>query len=155
LSAARPAFLRDDAEGGLIRHAAVCMACGEDNPGGYGLRMWGAGAEIHGEVTLGPGQEGAPGLAHGGAVAAVLDDVLGSTTLLREDAPLAVTAHLEIDYRRPVRLGRPLTVRAWMEVLDGRKVTVAGELCDAGEVVAEARGLFLIVSPEHFEHVER
>ncbi|MEO6866642.1 MAG: PaaI family thioesterase [Gaiellales bacterium] len=92
--------------------------------------------------------QGAPSYAHGGAVAAVLDDAMGyvSFMVLR----LYVTAHLEVDYRRPVLLGEEYDVVAWCEQIDGRKVHLAAELRSGSDVIAEARGMFLTVDIEHF-----
>jgi uncharacterized protein (TIGR00369 family) len=94
-------------------------------------------------------QEGAPGLAHGGAVATVLDDVLG-TVLLTQGRP-AVTARLTVDYVRPVVLGRQLKAEAWLVGVEGRKAQVAGFLVDGTTVVAEAEALFVCVPSAHFE----
>lgn len=122
-----------------------------------GLRMRVEGDRIFGRATLGHYHEGAPGYAHGGAVATLLDDALG-TLLVMLKTP-AVTANLTIDYRRPALIGRELVVEAWVDRIDGRKHHFLGELRDDGEVVAEARGLFLQVDVEHFrrghEHSEQ
>lgn len=109
--------------------------------------------ELYGRVvaslTFDHRQEGAPGLAHGGAVATVLDDVLGSV-LLAHRRP-AVTARLTVDYVRPVVLGRELRAEAWLVELDGRKAHLAGYVADGQELLAEAQGLFVCVTASHFE----
>jgi acyl-CoA thioesterase FadM len=62
-----------------------------------------------------------------------------------------VTARLEIDYRRPIGLDVEYTGEARIEAREGRKVWCTGELLDEkGTVMAQARGLFLRVGPEHF-----
>jgi uncharacterized protein (TIGR00369 family) len=141
--------VRVDAGQGLLRHSPNCLACGDENPSTMGLRMWRVGDEVHGEVTLPPVLEGAPGIAHGGITAAVLDDVLGTQAMLGAET-MSVTVHLEVDYYRPVRLGRRLTLRGRTIQIDGRKVSVAAELHDDDGLLAEGRGLFLCVPPEHF-----
>ena len=93
--------------------------------------------------------EGGPGVAHGGWVAAVLDELLGQ--LAAEYAGPVVTAHLAIDYRLPVPIDQPLVGRSrWLEQ-DGRKIRIAGELrlaaSEAG--LAEASGLFITIDPDH------
>jgi acyl-coenzyme A thioesterase PaaI-like protein len=113
-----------------------------------GLRMWAEDDRIRGEVTLDRRQEGAPGYAHGGAVATVLDDALGSLLMLLK-AP-AVTAKLEINYRRPAFIGRRFELEAWVDRTEGRKLYLAGEMREDGEPIADATGLFLRVDPEHF-----
>jgi len=129
-------------------HQPNCLGCGDENPGSMGLRLHSDGERVIGTVTLDGRHEGAPGFAHGGAVATVLDDALGSVlTLLRLPA---VTARLEVNYRRPAFLGRRFDVEAWVESRDGRKLHLAGELREGGEAVADALGLFLEVDVEHF-----
>jgi acyl-CoA thioesterase FadM len=62
-----------------------------------------------------------------------------------------VTARLEVDYRKPVLLGAQLKLEAWVEAVDGRKLHLCGVMRDAdGELVAEARALFLVIDVEHW-----
>jgi len=132
----------------LPPHQPNCLGCGDDNPGSMGLRLHADGERVSGTVTLDRRHEGAPGFAHGGALATVLDDALGSVlTLLRVPA---VTARLEVNYRRPAFLGRRFEVEAWVESREGRKLHLGGELREDGEAVADALGLFLEVDVEHF-----
>jgi acyl-coenzyme A thioesterase PaaI-like protein len=113
-----------------------------------GLRMRVEGDRIRGEVTLDRRHEGAPGFAHGGALATVLDDALGSLLIVLKKP--AVTAKLEVNYRRPAFLGRRFEVESWVEGEDGRKLHLAAVLTDEGEPIADAKALFLVVDPEHF-----
>ena len=132
----------------LPPHHSNCMGCGDLNPAGIGMRMARDGERVHGSVTLDGRHEGAPGYAHGGAVSTILDDALGMLLfLLRRPA---VTARLEVDFRRPAYLGRPFDVEAWVDEIDGRKLWMVAELREEGELVAQGRGLFLEVDPEHF-----
>lgn len=132
----------------LPPHQPHCLACGDQNPGGMGLRLRSEGERVKGDVTFDRRHEGAPGFAHGGALATVLDDTLGSLLILLR-VP-AVTAKLEVNYRRPAFIDHPFEVEAWVIGIDGRKLHLAGELTEAGEPVAEAAGLFLKVDAEHF-----
>jgi uncharacterized protein (TIGR00369 family) len=119
------------------------------NPGSPSLRTFLLGDRVVAWVEFDNRQEGAPGLAHGGAVATVLDDVLG-TVLLAHQRP-AVTARLTVDYVRPVVLGRRLKAESWLVGFEGRKAHVAGFLADGDTVVAEAEALFVCVASSHFE----
>jgi acyl-coenzyme A thioesterase PaaI-like protein len=124
------------------------MGCGDANPAGLGMRMQRDGDRVRGSVELDRRHEGAPGYAHGGAVATILDDALGMLLfILRRPA---VTARIEVDFRRPAYLGRPFDVEAWVDRVEGRKLWMAAALRDTGELIAEARSLFLEVDPEHF-----
>jgi acyl-CoA thioesterase FadM len=61
-----------------------------------------------------------------------------------------VTAHLQVDYHRPVLLGSDYELVAWCEKIDGRKVHLAAELLDEGTPIARATGIFVVVDIEHF-----
>lgn len=132
----------------LPSHGPNCLGCGEANPAGMGLRFRADGERVRGHFTLDRRHEGAPGFAHGGAVATVLDDALGSLLVMLK-LP-AVTARLEVNYRRPALVGRRFEVEAWVESRQDRKLRLAGELRENGERVADASGLFVEVDRAHF-----
>jgi acyl-coenzyme A thioesterase PaaI-like protein len=132
----------------LPPHHPGCMGCGPENPAGVGMAMERDGDRVYGSVELDRRHQGAPGYAHGGAVATILDDALGMLLfVLRRPA---VTARIEVDFRRPAFIGRPFDVEAWVDRVDGRKLWMAAALRDEGETIAEARSLFLEVDPAHF-----
>ena len=54
------------------------IVAGAANPMGLAARLWRDGDVACMQVTLGKAFEGAPGRAHGGVVAALLDEVMGS-----------------------------------------------------------------------------
>ena len=59
-----------------------------------------------GSFTVTEHHQGAPGLAHGGVVAAAMDEAMGFLLWLLKT--LAVTARIEVDFRRPVPVGSTL-----------------------------------------------
>ncbi|MCW3039857.1 MAG: Thioesterase family protein [Solirubrobacterales bacterium] len=131
-------------------HHGNCLGCGPENPGSLGLVFHVVGDHVHTEMHLDRRHEGAPGFAHGGAIATALDDTIG--TLLMVLRRPAVTARLEVDYRRPAFVDADYTVESWIERIDGRKLHLAGIVRDAtGETVAEAAALFLEVDIAHFQ----
>ncbi len=102
-----------------------------------------------GKVWFGPGAEGPPGHAHGGSIAAVLDEATGCAAWLAGHS--VVAARLTIEFRRLLPLGTLATLEAWVEHTDGRKVATRGRLLGAGgEPFAEAEGLFIILPHERF-----
>lgn len=133
----------------LPPHQPNCFGCGPRNQAGVHLRCQLSDDGVAGSFRLDTQHEGGPGLAHGGVVAAVLDDLFGFL-LYRLGFPM-VTARLEVDYRRPVALQVEYGAAARIDSHQGRKVWCSGELRDAGgAIVAAGRGLFLRVGPEHF-----
>lgn len=97
-----------------------------------------------GEVTLGVAFEGPPGFVHGGMSALFMDQVLGDTAAAA--GLWGMTAHLELDYRGPLPLGRPLVLRGRVAESDGRKSLLVGTIALASapdDALVEASGLFV------------
>lgn len=93
--------------------------------------------------SLGAPYEGPPGCVHGGFVASVLDQVLG-TAAARRGVP-GLTAYLNTTYRRPTLLATDHVCRARVDRLEGWKVFASGEIVDPqGRVTAEAEALFVV-----------
>lgn len=130
-------------------HDPMCMGCGAENPDSLGVRVRFESDRVHGNVTLDHRHGGAPGFAHGGALSAVMDDLLGNV-LIVIDRP-AVTATMTVDFRGPALLGRTLRLEAWCEEIDGRKLHLRGEIWDDERLVAEGRALFIHVDVSHWE----
>jgi acyl-coenzyme A thioesterase PaaI-like protein len=130
-------------------HDPACWGCG-DAPDGIRLpqptseglteyEAWFAFDERH---------QAAPGLVHGGLVAAALDEACGLlATWYRFPT---VTVRIFVRYRRPVAINTELLVRAGLVSERGRRLHVDGELTDGSDVFAEAKAAFLHVPLEHF-----
>ena len=86
---------------------------------------------------------------HGGAIAAVLAEAKAAAAWLA--GHLVVAARLVTDFRRLLPIDTDAFLEAWIERVEGRKVTARGRLLDAaGEPYAEAEGLFVLLDPERF-----
>lgn len=137
----------------IASHYPRCFGCGVDHPTGLHMQVFaGDGLGISGEFEVTEHHQGAPGLAHGGLLAAAFDEALGALNwLLRVPA---VTARLETDFRKPVPVGRILHIDASITGIAGRKVYThaVGRLDGAdGPVVLTAAALFVQVGMEHFK----
>ena len=96
---------------------------------------------------FGRGAEGPPGHAHGGSVAAVLDEAMGAAAW--SGGYPSIAARIEVDFRLPVPLGIDAVVEMEVERVEGRKVTTRARLLDAdGRVLAESSGLFVRLSED-------
>lgn len=124
-----------------------CFGCGEANPEGMHIQFRVEGERVIGQFRTRPEHQGFPGVAHGGVAAAVLDEAMGWA--MYAASAWAVTAKMEVKYRRPLPLGQRFTVRGEVLRSRGRWLEAAAEiLSESGEVMAEARGLFVRMSPE-------
>jgi uncharacterized protein (TIGR00369 family) len=134
--------------------SAGCFVCGRDNRRGLKLRFTRHGEhEVRAPCVLDHDYIGFTERAHGGVVAAVLDEALGWATVLAAGA-FTYTVELALRYRLPVPTGEPLEVRGRV-VRHTRRLTFAeGELLDAGgEVLASASGKFMAMPEDDSRRV--
>jgi acyl-coenzyme A thioesterase PaaI-like protein len=101
-------------------------------------------ARVEGTVTFPPVMVGAPGLAHGGMVALLLDELLGITNVVNGMG--AMTGTLTVRYRVPTPAGRALTLSGEITGTERRKVFARGEIRLGDVVTAEADGIFVQVA---------
>jgi acyl-coenzyme A thioesterase PaaI-like protein len=136
--------------GALPPHYPTCFGCGPESE--YGLHVVArlVGDQIHCTYTFSPKHSGAPGIAHGGTVATLVDDVCGFTLFVVQQP--AVTRKLEVEYLRPVLVGVPYDLVAKVDSFDGRKLFVSCEGRNPeGELTFRGSGLFLVVDVSHFD----
>jgi acyl-coenzyme A thioesterase PaaI-like protein len=135
--------------GERMAHFDECIVSGPANPMGVLMDVRRAGDRVEGRIHLGAAFEGAPKRAHGGIVAAILDDIMGYVMLVNRTP--AFTGTLEVRYAAPTPVQADLLATAWLEGQEGRKIHIASTLADAeGAVLAEGRGLFITIPPERF-----
>lgn len=103
---------------------------------------------MYGDVTFDERHTGAPGLAHGGAVAAACDDVLGFTLWLAGTP--AVTRSLTVEYLLPVPLHQPHRIAAHIASHDKRALYVTATGTGGGVTRFTANAVFVVVGTEHF-----
>lgn len=132
----------------LPSHYSKCFGCGVEHPTGLHMQMAGSGQRVVGSFTVTEHHQGAPGLAHGGVVAAAMDEAMGFLLWLLQT--LAVTAHLEVDFRNPVPVGSVLELEGGVEREEGRKIFARMTGRVGGQVAVEAHALFLKVRAKHF-----
>lgn len=120
-----------------------CFACGRNNPIGLGLDGF---ALTNGEVTVSfsPRSEfaGFEDTLHGGIVATALDEVLAWTGILVEGV-LAVTATLELKFRRPASPDSGFVMVGRVENRSGSRLRMSGEMLEGDDLIAEGQGLYL------------
>lgn len=112
------------------------------NPHGLQLQFELDGDRIFTMWTPEERHAGFPGFAHGGLVAAALDDAMGRWAALHRR--FLVTARLEVRYRDAAPLGVPLRVEGWATRHQRRALHAEGRaLLPDGSTIAEATGTYL------------
>jgi acyl-coenzyme A thioesterase PaaI-like protein len=121
-----------------------CFACGSLNTHGLHLELHVEPRRSWTQVALAPEFQGWDGIAHGGVVCTILDEVM-AWSLAADDA-WGVTARMSVDFRRPVPLGRAIRAEGFVTRMRRRLVETAGRLVNAetGEELAAATGLYVV-----------
>lgn len=126
-----------------------CFVCGPANSNGLRLAfaLGQDGKSYCCEFSLGDSFVGPPGHAHGGIIAAILDEAMGKANKLK--SRVALTRRMEVEYLRPVPLRQPLVVEGRVSRMTGRALYNRAELRNArGVVLARSRGKFLAIDAE-------
>jgi acyl-coenzyme A thioesterase PaaI-like protein len=111
-------------------------------------------SEVHTLMTLGVGMNGGPKMLHGGVIATLMDDVIGTLLTVNKHHktgdPLSsstVTAYMNVKYLKPVETPQTvLVVAKSREVPDvkGKKFFMDAEIRDGdGNVLAKADSLWI------------
>jgi acyl-coenzyme A thioesterase PaaI-like protein len=130
-----------------------CFGCGEDNPEGLGIQFRIEGRRVIGEFQTRPSHQGFPGVAHGGIAAAAIDESMGWA--MYAAGAWAMTARLQVRFRRPLPLGERLEVSAEVVRDRGRWLEAEGRLRIAGgHLLAEAKAVFIRMPPEAAKQME-
>jgi len=114
-----------------------CFVCGQANPVGLRLRFAADSGRATTTLTLDRRYQGYAGIAHGGVVAALLDEAMAYAAISL--GRWAATAEMTVRYLRPVPMGEPLLLVAHVTRDTARLAECAAELRDrAGQPLARA-----------------
>ena len=133
-------------------HLSHCYGCGRLNEHGLQIKSYWDGDEAICTFTPRPEHTAIPGFVYGGLIASLIDCHATGTAAaasyraagreMDTEPPFRfVTASLHVDYLRPTPIDGPLTLRATVKELKGRKVVLSitlaakGDVCAKGEVV--------------------
>lgn len=124
---------------------SYCFACGKNNPIGLKLEFKMQDGKYTTMKTLPKEYQGYDGIAHGGILTTMLDEAMASY-LNKELGQQAVTARLDVRYRKPAPIGEMLTLSSWEESRKGNFVSMKAEIAlPDGTVAAEANGKMAII----------
>jgi uncharacterized protein (TIGR00369 family) len=124
-----------------------CFGCGTLNAAGLQLVLHVDGATCWTELELPRRFEGWEGIAHGGIVSTILDEVM-AWSLVEHDS-WGLTARLNVAFRRPVPIGRRIRAEGWVVEAGRRLLRTVGRVVDPGsdEVLATAEAAY-VPAPE-------
>jgi uncharacterized protein (TIGR00369 family) len=125
-----------------------CFACGTLNTHGMQLVIHIEQGRSWTELQLARRFEGWEGIAHGGILCTILDEVMAWSLVGADN--WGVTARLTVDFKRPVPVGRPIRAEGWVTEIRRRLVTTAGSIVDVadGTRLATADALYVAATEE-------
>jgi acyl-coenzyme A thioesterase PaaI-like protein len=131
-----------------------CFACGELNEHGLRLVLHADATGCWTEVTLEPGFQGWDGVAHGGILCTILDEVM-AWSVIGQDT-WGVTARMTVDFKRPVPVGSRLRAEGTVTSANRRLLRTAGRLTDAatGTLLATSEGTYMAAPPERLAELK-
>lgn len=131
----------------------ACFGCGGENAHGLQLEFEADtdGNGVISRITLAPRFEGYMGVAHGGIICTILDEIMAWS--LYRHGIWAVTGQMQTRFRKPVGIGEPLIATGHLLNDRGRVVETSGELRDAtaGVLLGEATATFVRVPESQAE----
>jgi acyl-coenzyme A thioesterase PaaI-like protein len=101
---------------------------------------------VRGRATFTAPYCGPPEHVHGGVVAAVFDELLGTVNVANGLG--AMTGTLTVRYRKPVPLHAEIRMEGRPAGVDGRKVYAEGTMWHGETLLAEAEGIFIQIAGE-------
>jgi uncharacterized protein (TIGR00369 family) len=116
-----------------------CFACGTLNVHGLHLELHAADDRCWVELSLPERFEGWEGIAHGGIVCTLLDEVM-AWALIDHDQ-WGLTARMSVEFKRPVPIDRPVRAEGWVVSARRRLVEAEGVVLDARDGTELARGM--------------
>jgi uncharacterized protein (TIGR00369 family) len=124
-----------------------CFACGALNEHGIHLDLHVDGDRCWTELALPERFQGWDGIAHGGIICTILDEVMAWSLAATDNWGL--TARLNVAFKRPVRLGVPIRAEGWVTSIRRRLVETAARIVDpaSGEVLATATATYVAADP--------
>jgi acyl-coenzyme A thioesterase PaaI-like protein len=124
-----------------------CFGCGPDNPSGLHISGFSReGDTVSAVFQPRPDFRGFHHVLHGGILATALDEILAWTSILVADT-MAVTAKLDLKFRRPAPPDSDYLLTGRLDERRGRRLMISGAAVCDGAVVAEASGLFVTSEP--------
>jgi acyl-coenzyme A thioesterase PaaI-like protein len=123
-----------------------CFGCGPGHPTGLRVRCFADGAGVLSPIVIPAVYAGPPAAAHGGIVAACLDEVMAAAAA-RHAGRVCVTGELSVRFVKPTRVETPLLGRGRFVREAAKYLELEGSLEDlrSGTVVATGSGRFFPV----------
>ena len=125
-----------------------CFACGVLNEHGLHLDLHVGNDRAWCEVAVPARFQGWDGIAHGGIVCTILDEVMAWALAATDN--WGVTARMAVTFRKPVAIGTKVRGDGWITESRRRVIETAARIVDerTGTVLAEATATYVAADEE-------
>lgn len=131
-----------------------CFVCGKENPFGLKITFFKDGKEVKAEFIPEPKHQGFKGIVHGGILFSILDEIMGRTAIVNKGV-MTLTVEINIKYRKKAPIGKKIIFTAQLIKDLGRMIEAQAQAhLEDGTLLTEARGRFIVLSPEMQKEVE-
>lgn len=130
----------------ILRHTPGCFGCSHENAQSLGIVNVTLEDGVESRVRFGHEHVGAPGLVHGGLLALLLDEAMGSIPI--DVHRVRLTAEMNVRYRRPTYVDVDLICRARAGEASGDRFVVNATIVDAAVpdvVLVEGRATYVLL----------
>ena len=130
-----------------------CFVCDQENEGGLRQRFFleEDRGRVVAEFIPSADHSGAPNYAHGGVSMAVLDDAMAWAIIAIKDR-FGLTRKAEVEFFRPLLVGRAYEVQAWVESFESRSLVACAELRSSdGQLCVAAKAIYTVLTLEEAE----
>jgi uncharacterized protein (TIGR00369 family) len=131
-------------------NSEMCFVCGRNNPVGLYMQFHDNGEnEVYSDYTIPSRYQSYPGIAHGGILASILDEVVVRVSMIGDPHHFMMTVKLQVLYRQPVPVEVPIKALGRIVRLRGRLGRAEGSIVlPDGSIACEA-SMTLADIPDH------
>jgi acyl-coenzyme A thioesterase PaaI-like protein len=124
-----------------------CFACGSLNATGMHLAIHVERDRSWTELVLDRRFEGWDGIAHGGILCSILDEVMAWALVGQDNWGL--TARLSVDFKKPVTVAQSLLAEGWIVRARRRVIDTRGRIIDrsTGDELATGEAVYVAADP--------
>lgn len=120
-----------------------CFGCGPANPWGLRLEFYWDGDCCCTKTAIPEHFQGYPGVAHGGIVSTIFDELMANHLYFQR--VVAMTADLQVRFKKPVPTGKPLLFRSRLLASGRHRLSDLEAWVELdGEILARARGKMML-----------
>lgn len=137
-----------------IPYTDGCFACGDENERGMKIKLYEENGKIEGTITIDEHLKGYAGMAHGGIICALLDEVMiWAAVMFGAKKTMYITTDIQVKYLAPVPTAHQVKVSGWVVEEKGKIAFCEGEVVREEKTLATSKGKFLAMGEDRLKEI--